>query len=79
MDGTDSVQTTLTRALIEELRRRTPLPVELWDERLTSFQADQLLDAAPLSKAKKKRLRDSLAAQIVLQAYLDAHSAPDGA
>jgi len=73
MDGSDSDQTRLTRALADELRKRSPLPVELWDERLSSFQADLYLDSADVAQSRRKKLRDALAAQVVLQSYLDAH------
>lgn len=73
MDGSDSTQTKLARAVAEELRQRGALPVELWDERLTSFQADQFLDAADVRPSRRKGLRDALAAQVILQSYFDAH------
>lgn len=76
MDGTDSDQTRITRAFADTLRAATPLPVELWDERLSSFQADQHLAAADLPRARRAALRDALAAQVILQSYLDAQQAP---
>lgn len=76
-DGSDSAQTRLTRAFADALGQRGPLPVELWDERLSSFQADQYLDAAGVRPAKRRQLRDALAAQIILQAFLDARRPPD--
>jgi putative Holliday junction resolvase len=72
MDGSDSQQTRVARAFAEQLRSRGTWPVELWDERLSSFQADEHLAAAQLRPARRKALRDTLAAQIILQAFLDA-------
>jgi len=72
MDGSDSAQTRLARALADELRRQSALPVELWDERLTTFQADQTLQEAGVRPARRRRLRDALAAQVLLQSFLDA-------
>ena len=76
MDGSDSDQTRLTRKFADELRKHPqperPFRVELWDERLSSFQADQYLAAAELPPQKRKALRDALAAQVILQAFLDA-------
>jgi len=72
MDGTDSRQTRLSRALADELRRRTTLPVELWDERLSTFQADEYLSTAELRPSRRQALRDALAAQVILQSFLDA-------
>ena len=76
MDGSDSDQTRLTRRLVAALQEGTSLPIEPWDERLSSFQADEVLASAELSQAKRRRLRDSLAAQVILQSYLDAHREP---
>lgn len=72
MDGSDSDQTRLTRALAEALGDQTELAIELWDERLSSYQADEWLRAANVRPAKRKQLRDTLAAQVILQSFLDA-------
>ncbi len=76
MDGSDSAQTRLTRLLAGELRRRAQLPVELWDERLSSFQADEHLAAGGVRSSRRKRRRDALAAQVILQSFLDARRGP---
>ncbi len=76
MDGTDSDQTRLCRSLANELRRRTQRPVELWDERLSTFQAECLLGEAGVRAARRKGRRDALAAQVILQAFLDARRNP---
>ena len=78
MDGSDSRQTTLTRSLAEALQQRGNLPVELWDERLSSFQADEYLYAAGVPQSRRKKLRDALAAQVILQSYLEAHGQSGG-
>ncbi len=73
MDGTEGPQAKLTRAFGARLERGAPgRPVTFWDERLSSFAADQLLAQADLTRAKRKKRRDPIAAQVVLQAYLDA-------
>jgi putative Holliday junction resolvase len=77
MDGTDSAQTRTVRNFAAALRTLTALPIELWDERLSSFQADQTLDAAQVRPAKRKALRDALAAQVILQSFLDARRPPE--
>lgn len=71
MDGTDSDQTRLSRRLADQLRTAGNLTVELWDERLSSFQADELLRAADVRPKRRRQLRDSLAALVILQAFLD--------
>lgn len=72
MDGTDSEQTKLTRAFITALQARTDVPIAAWDERLSSFQADEWLNHANVSPKRRKQLRDALAAQVILQSFLDA-------
>lgn len=46
--------------------------VETWDERLSTCEAERVLLAADLSRARRKMLRDKMAAQIILQSYLDS-------
>jgi putative Holliday junction resolvase len=54
------------------LARATQLPVLYADERYTSVEAENLMIDSGLHRKKRKTLRDKLAAQILLQAYLDA-------
>lgn len=53
------------------LERRTGLPVELQDERLTTVEAHRVLDAGNAGLEKKKEVVDKLAAVLILQSYLD--------
>lgn len=55
----------------EALERRTGLPVELQDERLTTVEAHRVLDAGGAGLLKKKEVVDKLAAVLILQSYLD--------
>ncbi|MDD5136647.1 MAG: Holliday junction resolvase RuvX, partial [Candidatus Omnitrophica bacterium] len=48
------------------------IPVNRWDERLTTVQAERTLLEADVSRAKRKRAIDKLAATIILQNYLDS-------
>jgi putative Holliday junction resolvase len=72
MDGSRGPQARTAEEFAEQLRRHGDLLVELWDERLTSLQADQALRSAGLSSAKRRKRRDALAAQLILQSFLDA-------
>ena len=56
------------------LRLATTLPVEGWDERLTSVQAERVLLEGDVRRAERKQKRDQLAATILLQSYLDARA-----
>ena len=71
MDGSDSAQTTVTKAFAKQLAARGDLPVELFDERLSTFQADELMHQANVPSAKRRGLRDAFAAQVILQSFLD--------
>ena len=55
----------------EKLRRRVSCPVLLWDERLTSVQANRALRDAGLTLGKRQRAVDRVAATLLLQSYLD--------
>jgi len=55
----------------EQLRERLGLTVELWDERLTSREADHVLRESGTHKRKQPGARDRVAAQILLQSFLD--------
>jgi putative holliday junction resolvase len=55
------------------------LPFAFWDERLTTSMADEHLAAARINPKKRKLLRDKIAAQIMLQSYLDSRARPSGA
>ena len=55
----------------EAIGRRTGLPVELQDERLTTVEAHRVLDAGNAGFQKKREVVDKLAAVLILQSYLD--------
>ncbi len=75
MDGSDSAQTTIARNFAVALQRHLPnAPVELFDERLTSFQADALMAQVGLTRHRQKRARDAIAAAVILQSFLDARA-----
>ena len=59
--------------LIEDLRATLTVPVEEWDERLTTVIAEQGLRAGGARARERRAVRDAVAAQIMLQGYLDAH------
>ena len=66
-------ETTMSRRaakFAQELRWRLSCPVELWDERLTSVEANRSLREAGLSLGKRQRAVDRVAATLLLQSYL---------
>ncbi len=60
------------------LAQFTGLPVVFWDERLTTWLAEDALLGAKLTHKKRKERRDRVAAQFILQGYLDAGCPPGG-
>lgn len=56
----------------EQLEEATSLEVELWDERLSTVAAENLLLEADLSRKKRRNLIDKMAAVYILQGYLDS-------
>ena len=73
LDGTEGPAAAEVRTFAEKLRAALSAPVELWDERLSTVQAERALLDADMSRAKRKQRRDKVAAQVFLQSYLDAH------
>lgn len=72
MDGSIGKQGKKALAFIEDLKREIDLPVLTWDERLTTKEAEGVLLRADLSRAKRKKVIDKLAAVLILQSYLDS-------
>ena len=71
MAGTDSSQTRLTRKFAEQLKSRFSVPVHLQDERLSSFGAEEKLAPAELTRGKRKKRIDAVAAAEILEAFLE--------
>src|SRR5207244_2893027 len=76
MDGTEGPQAKLTRRFGAELARVSGRPVDFQDERLSSAGAESLIDTRPDARARRRRPIDPIAAQILLQTFLDAHREP---
>jgi len=78
MSGAEGRQSEKVSAFAEELRQRFGLPVHLWDERLTSVQANRLLREMELSIQKRAQAVDRMAAVLILQSFLDSRAASQG-
>jgi putative Holliday junction resolvase len=76
MNGQASQQTERTLQFLAVLRRFTSLPVEPWDERLTTAQAERALLEGNVRRKERREKIDAIAAQLMLQSYLDAHNPP---
>ena len=71
MDQTPSERSQLCLEFKEKIERRTGIPVIMWDERLTTVEADEIMDEAGIKGRMRKEYVDMIAAQIILQDYLD--------
>jgi putative Holliday junction resolvase len=72
--GTEGTQAARARAFARKLHERLGLPVIPWDERFTTAQAERHLIEAGVRREKRKEVRDSLAAALLLQSALDARN-----
>ena len=73
LSGREGTASVAARDFARRLGRRlTELEVQLWDERLTTVEAERTLISANVSRRKRKQVVDSLAAVLILRSYLDA-------
>jgi putative Holliday junction resolvase len=71
MEGDKSDQTKLTEKFVDFLKVNINIPVEIYDERLTSIESDVILNTLRLRGHKRKTERDIIAASLILQNYLE--------
>jgi putative holliday junction resolvase len=71
LDGSVGAAATAALAEADELAAATGLPVEMWDERLTTVSADRDLIGLDMGAAARRRVVDKVAASVMLQAWLD--------
>lgn len=74
MNGTVGPQAESVLGFIEEFRAEIGMPVETWDERLSTVAAEKMLISADVSRSKRKKVIDKMAAVMILQGYLDRTS-----
>ena len=71
MDGSEGPRAQSTRAFVRNLSALTPLPIALWDERLSTAAAERVLLAADASRQRRAEVIDKAAAAYILQGALD--------
>jgi putative Holliday junction resolvase len=71
MDGSLGPKAREAQEFKRRLEEALKIPVELFDERLTTQEAERVLIEADVSRRKRKRVQDELAAVVILQGYLD--------
>lgn len=74
MNGTEGPEAKKVRAIMEKISKRVNIPVQEWDERLSTAAAERTLLEADMSRSKRRKVVDRLAAVIILQGYLDRRS-----
>lgn len=72
MSGAEGTQSGKMQEFAQELRKRFRLPVHLWDERLTSVEANRLLRETELSIEKRAKAVDRMAAVLILQGWMES-------
>ena len=76
MSGAEGIQSGKMQVFAEDLRKRFHLPVHLWDERLTSAEANRLLRETELSIEKRAKAVDRMAAVLILQGWMEGNRLP---
>lgn len=74
MDGSLGPQSDIVMEFISLLKERFDMPVEMWDERLTTVAAEKMLISADVTRARRKKVIDKMAAVLILQGYLDRNT-----
>ncbi|MFZ5965990.1 MAG: Holliday junction resolvase RuvX [Bacillota bacterium] len=72
MNGTIGPQGEKVLDFVDRLKKRFPIEIILWDERLTTVAAERMLIQADVSRGKRKQVIDMVAATYILQGYLDS-------
>lgn len=71
MDGSEGRRCQATRQFAADLGKQIDLPLAFWDERLSTFAAEEALIAADMSRKRRKDVIDKVAAAVILQGFLD--------
>lgn len=72
MNGTIGERGEASERYANYIEEKYQLPVKLWDERLTTMAAERVLLEADMSRQKRKKVIDKMAATMILQSYLDS-------
>jgi len=77
-DGSLGIQAQRIREFARELEASLGLPVRYWDESFTTWEAERLLIEADQSRRKRRKVKDKVAAALILQGYLEARRRDGG-
>ncbi len=78
LDGTRGIQCEKVERFAAALKERLSVPVILWDEALSTWEADELMISAGIKSRKRRKMVDKIAAGIILQSYLNSLHAGRG-
>jgi putative Holliday junction resolvase len=70
--GDEAEEAQHVQAWVEQLRQRVEVPIDLWDERLSTVAAERALLEGGMRREKRKQRRDAVAAALILRSYLEA-------
>lgn len=74
MDGTQGVRCDIVKEFMEKVQEEFPdMEISFWDERLSTVAAAKSLIAADVSRARRRKVIDKMAAVYILQGYMDGH------
>ena len=79
MSGREGTQAARVRKFCDVLAARTGIEIVFQDERMTTVQSERMLIESGVRREKRRAVIDKLAATLILQAYLDAHTAREDA
>jgi len=71
-EGNEGPQALKVKDFVDRLARRLRIPVRTWDERFSTADAEEMLLAADVSRAKRTEIIDQAAAMVILKSYLDS-------
>lgn len=71
MNDTEGARAKLSLEFKDKLEHRTGLPVTMWDERLTTVEADNIMMEAGIRRENRKDYVDMIAAQLILEGYME--------
>ena len=71
MDGSEGERASVIRLFVDMLRTMTDIPIDFYDERMTTMVAHRFLSESGTFGKKRKGVVDTLSAEIILQNYLD--------
>jgi putative holliday junction resolvase len=74
MSGAEGIQSEKMTRFADDLRKHFELPVHLWDERLTSAEANRVLRDSEMSIKRRGEVVDQLAAVLILQSWMEART-----